>query len=134
MNSWIIHREILGMTSGACAVHEAPALSAPAETRLVTLKPIPAALTEEGSRVIEAVTSPIGSIGELREAQFVDATNGWVSGRQTPYHTANAGTSWNLSNLDLPEDSYITSFFFVDANHGWITVIHKDDTKKYTRG
>jgi len=134
MNIWILVTVISCLVSSACGIHEAPVSTASAENNIITLKPIPAVLTEERARVVEVINTSIGSSGELDAAQFVDMNNGWARGSRVLYHTSNAGATWNVSDPKLAEDSYITSFFFVDANHGWITVIHKDDTKKYTRG
>ncbi|HET8670590.1 MAG TPA: hypothetical protein VFM05_08200, partial [Candidatus Saccharimonadales bacterium] len=98
------------------------------------LRPVAAVLDKEKGTVVDAVVSPIGSSYELYEAQFVDADNGWTRGRQVVYRTSDAGKNWKKLALKLPADSYISSFFFVDRNHGWLTVVHQTKAEKYGLG
>jgi photosystem II stability/assembly factor-like uncharacterized protein len=123
----------LSLSSVACSSSGKPFSSASPET-IVTLKPVDAVLTEGSGIAVDVVESKIGSKSELREAQFVDADNGWACGRRMLYRTVDGGKNWTISNLGLAENSYVTSLFFTDRNHGWLTVIHKDDTKAYPFG
>lgn len=124
----------LSLASLAC--HSSGGLSATASnaSNNVTLRSIPAVLNEETDRVVEVATALIDSSDELRNAQFVDAQNGWANGRQVLYRTSDAGKHWKSLNLKLPQDSYISSFFFISPTRGWLSVIHHTETERYGFG
>lgn len=124
---------ILALGLGACNSSSAPTPTESTENT-VTLKPIPAVLVDELERVVDVVKSKIASKSELRRAQFVDANNGWASGSNVLFRTSDGGMNWKRLDPSVPEDSWITSFFFVDSNHGWLTITHKNTTLPYGRG
>lgn len=123
---------------GACSSSSMLESSAPGENT-ITLKPVRAVVNNEENRIVDLVKSRIETTQrkpplELRLAQFVDAQNGWASSDRTMYRTSDGGMNWRNLNPTVPDDSWITSFFFIDPNHGWLTLIHRNTTSSYGAG
>jgi photosystem II stability/assembly factor-like uncharacterized protein len=118
---------MLAIVAGSCNSSSIPAPVEPVENT-VTLKPLPAVFVEEPDKVVGVVKAKIASEGELRRAQFVDTQNGWAGSSHSMYRTSDGGASWSSLNPKVPDDSWISSFFFIDANHGWLTILHNNKT------
>ena len=92
----------------------------------IVLRPTEAQLLKNDERVIEASESRISSRGEPRdsfeEAQFINKQTGWASTYRFIYTTSNGGKAWEKLPFKAPENSRISSFFFVDESRGWLAV------------
>lgn len=109
-------------------------LNAVVQHSIVELRPVPAIINEKRDMRIEVVESAIGPRAEINRAQFVDANNGWAGNRQILYRTSNAGNSWQRSAPQLSAETAISSFFFIDKTHGWLTTISQAQAAPYGRG
>jgi photosystem II stability/assembly factor-like uncharacterized protein len=119
----------LGLLSclAACDVRRSEPMSGsgPVKSNPVVLRPLHTALIEGGEQVVDAVESKIGSGERFQTAQFVDAQNGWASTNKSLYHTSDGGNTWEGLALNLPSDSTISSFFFINEAVGWLTVVNR---------
>ena len=72
----------------------------------------------------------------LKRIQFVNSQAGFVIGGDSTggylLKTRDAGTSWHLINLNMPEQGWPTGLFFLDENKGFVT--GKSFFKKTTNG
>jgi photosystem II stability/assembly factor-like uncharacterized protein len=57
----------------------------------------------------------------LTNIQFFDQKNGWIATHEgSVYRTTDGGNRWERIKLPVPEDAYISSFFFTNISDGWI--------------
>jgi photosystem II stability/assembly factor-like uncharacterized protein len=108
--------------------------TAVAQPGVIELRPIPAIIKEKRELSIEVLASTVGPPAEIKKAQFVDANNGWAGNRKILYRTSNAGSSWQPSTPQLSAETAISSFFFIDKTHGWLTTISQAQGERYGRG
>lgn len=71
---------------------------------------------------------------ELRNVQFIDADNGWAANKDFIYKTSDAGRTWEQLTINLPPNSQITSFFFVNSERGWLASVAVNDAGRYGLG
>lgn len=88
---------------------------------MVELKPINASLKLNGASPRNLIETKLNLKGELRHAQFVNAKNGWAGTKTTLFQTPDGGESWRDLTLNLGPESQVSSFFFVDEAHGWLS-------------
>lgn len=56
----------------------------------------------------------------LNDVFFIDKNFGWTAGgKGTLFYTINGGKKW--IKKDIATDKDLTTLYFVDANHGWLT-------------
>jgi photosystem II stability/assembly factor-like uncharacterized protein len=104
------------------------------QSRVIELRPVPASILSKANLKLEVVqTTRIGG-DEINQAQFVDVDNGWAGNRKVLYRTSNAGKTWERLKHQLNSEAYISSFFFVNKMHGWLTVIDQKQHDRYGRG
>ena len=88
----------------------------------VVLKPIPALIYEIEGRVINATESRIvprnGVADPFVRAQFVNERTGWAGTAKSLYKTSDIGTTWERLSFKPPEQSRISSFFFINESKG----------------
>ena len=104
----------------------------------VVLKPTASSLVEAVDRIAEAAETQIASrkdaAHEFQCAQFVNKTRGWVSTRHSIYTTTDEGKTWAQLPFKTPENSQISSFFFVDESRGWLSVWKLVPSERYGMG
>ena len=106
----------------------------PTPSRVIELRPVPATIVSKANLKFEVVqTASIGGDG-INHAQFVDNDNGWAGNRKELYRTSNAGKTWERLKHQLSSEAYISSFFFLNKMHGWLTVIDQKEQERYGRG
>ena len=63
-----------------------------------------------------------GVEGDLQDAHFPDAKNGWAVGSQgLILHTADGGKTWTKREIEMERSSDLWNIYFRDTNHGFIT-------------
>ena len=104
----------------------------------VVLKPIPALIHEIEGRVINATESRIvprnGVADPFLRAQFVNEQTGWAGTSKSLYKTSDTGTTWERLAFKVPDQSRISSFFFIDESKGWLSVNKQIQTERYGLG
>jgi len=89
---------------------------------------------KQGDRMVDGVESKIGFEDGFTAAQFTDGRNGWAGTENSLYRTTDGGATWKRLTLNLPLDSHISSFFFIDKANGWLTVVNQSDVERYGLG
>ena len=133
---------LLWIVVGFCLSCELPAnrtVPAPASRDVtVALKPIAALVHQGEDRVIHATESRIVPRDSLADpflrAQFVNEQTGWAGTAKSLYKTSDTGSTWEHLPLKLPEQSRISSFFFIDESKGWLSVTKQIPTERYGLG
>lgn len=101
---------------------------------VIELRPTPAVINEKQGRKIEVIESAAGPADAIDKAQFVDANNGWAGNQKLLYRTSDAGNSWQRSTPQLSAETVISSFFFINKTHGWLTTINRAQAERYGLG
>ncbi len=113
-----------------------------AETNLpdtkVVLRPTEAILRSEETRIASAkeiqIVSKIDTSDTFHWAQFVNKQQGWASTYKSLFATSDGGTTWTRLPFQTPEDSEISSLFFVNESQGWLSLIRRVYTERYGLG
>lgn len=104
----------------------------------VVLRPVNAVIHEKGGLVVNAVESRIkpkqGAPFEFRKAQFVSTNVGWAMTDKSLFKTSNGGQTWERLALNVPDDSHVYSFFFIDESYGWLAILKQIYTERYGLG
>ncbi|HEU4571553.1 MAG TPA: hypothetical protein VFR93_02615, partial [Candidatus Limnocylindrales bacterium] len=76
-------------------------------------------------------TDPLASIPSIQFAGLLDASHGWVVGRDTFLATADRGATWTQTPLPGPRvGSGVLGATFADADHGWLATLDSDDLSR----
>ncbi|HEU4507092.1 MAG TPA: hypothetical protein VFR78_02550 [Pyrinomonadaceae bacterium] len=67
-------------------------------------------------------------------AQFVNEQTGWAGTSKSLYKTSDTGTTWERLAFEVPDQSWISSFFFIDESKGWLSVTKQIPTERYGLG
>src|SRR5262249_18018488 len=70
----------------------------------------------------------------LFTAQFVNQQCGWVANEDSLYHTSDGGKSWRACGFEVKDTSQISSFFFVDNDRGWASVVNRESVGRFGLG
>ena len=103
----------------------------------VVLRPIKASLNERNAEISVKETRIVPKsdlAGSFELAQFVNEQYGWVSTQKILYKTSSAGITWEPLPIQVPEYSYVSSFFFTDELHGWLVLGKQVFTERYGLG
>jgi photosystem II stability/assembly factor-like uncharacterized protein len=94
-------------------------------TGTVNIRPI-GAVVQTGVGCLKRVEQfRIPKAENLQHAQFLDAAIGWVSNNRSLFATTDGGRTWQQSNLNIPDDSRISSFSFLSPQIGWVSVVRE---------
>jgi photosystem II stability/assembly factor-like uncharacterized protein len=77
------------------------------------------AKTTDGGATWESqiISAPDGSLGPIKDVQFIDANRGWAIGSAYVLGTTDGGATWPIGE---PVDIGPHALFFTDANQGWV--------------
>ena len=118
----------IGLSSVACKNHAESTASNPKE-RTAQSAPLP----QQGIPTVESKIRDddlllwksrerlLPNQESLTGIQFFDQNNGWIATHEgSVYRTTDGGNRWQRIKPPIPNEAYISSFFFTNISDGWI--------------